>query len=242
MAREPWEMLNRAFQDYLDGRKDARLRVHWDSGDIQDMEVAHFFRPLGQMPALEKRALSLCRGRVLDVGAGTGVHATVLQRRGLEVVAVEPMPAACEAMRRRGLANIVEGSFFDLPPSGDFNTLLFMMNGLGVAGTLERLDRFFVQCGQLLAPDGIIIGDSTDIFVSLDLDPDLAFDRYPGELSFRVEYQGRLGQPEPWLFVDFGTLSEAARRHGFRASMREYGQSGSYLALLQRRGNSQRLT
>jgi SAM-dependent methyltransferase len=234
MAQRKWDMLDRAFADYLAGHTDAKVQVHWDSGDSQVMEVAHFFRSFAQMPALEKKALSLCRGRVLDVGAGTGIHASVLQKRGLEVVAVEPMTAACEAMRRRGLTGVIEGSFFDLPPTGDFDTLLFMMNGLGMPGLLSRLDALFQQCAALLKPDGIIIGDSTDIFVSLDLDREQDYERYPGELTFEVEYQGLRGRREPWLFMDFGTLSEAARRNGFKASMSEYGTSGNYLASLRR--------
>jgi SAM-dependent methyltransferase len=234
MALRKWDMLDRAFADYLAGHTDAMVKVHWDSGDSQDMEVGHFFRSFAQMPALEKKALGFCQGRVLDVGAGTGIHAAVLQKRGHQVVAVEPMPAACEAMRRRGLTEVIEGSFFDLPPTGDFDTLLFMMNGLGMTGLLSRLDAMFTQCRHLLKPDGIIVGDSTDIFVSLDLDREQDYARYPGELTFEVEYLGQRGKREPWLFVDFGTLSDIARRNGFKASMREYGNSGNYLALLRR--------
>lgn len=69
------------------------------------MPVANLFRTESQMPVLERRALSLCSGRVLDVGAGAGCHSLALQQRGLEVTAVDISELSVETMRRRGVAN-----------------------------------------------------------------------------------------------------------------------------------------
>jgi 2-polyprenyl-3-methyl-5-hydroxy-6-metoxy-1,4-benzoquinol methylase len=85
--------------------------------------------------------LELCRGRVLDVGAGTGVHTLYLQDRGFDVCAIDVLPDAVEIMRRRGTrdARLADIRDFEADP---FDTILMMMNGTGILATLEGLDSF----------------------------------------------------------------------------------------------------
>lgn len=52
---------------------------------------------------LEQKALQLTKGRVLDIGAGSGCHTLALQEKGLEVKAIDISPLSCEAMELRGV-------------------------------------------------------------------------------------------------------------------------------------------
>ena len=73
--------------------------------------------------------VSLVRGRVLDLGCGTGELAVFFARRGFEVVGVDPEPAAVKAARAKAEAagvgvDLRVGSALDLSPLGRFDTIL----------------------------------------------------------------------------------------------------------------------
>lgn len=45
-----------------------------------------------QMPLLERTALQLATGKILDVGAGSGCHSLALQEAGKDVHAIDISP------------------------------------------------------------------------------------------------------------------------------------------------------
>lgn len=73
-----------------------------------------FFRSYEEMPDLEKMALSVCEGRILDVGAGTGCHSLVLQHFDNEVTAIDTAAHAVSVMKESGLKNVLHQDFFEL--------------------------------------------------------------------------------------------------------------------------------
>jgi len=234
---DAWTPLGRALADVHAGDLGATLYVRSDLWEDESVPATDYYRPLTvPLPDLERRALAACRGRVLDAGAGAGRHALELQRTGLEVVAVDISPDAVAVMRDRGVRDARVGDVFDL--AGErFDTVLMLMHGLGVVGTLANLDRFLRQLVGLLAADGQLIADSADLAAAVD---DLAVEdfthaAYPGEVEFQVTYRGLDGRAYPWLFVDPGTLAEAADAAGLTCDVLARGARGSYLARLTRR-------
>ena len=95
--------MGQAIRDYYETGRAGRLRVFSPQFDEDEMPVGTLFREEEDMPPLELKALDLCRGRVLDVGAGAGCHSLALQRRGLDVTAVDISPLSVDVMRRRML-------------------------------------------------------------------------------------------------------------------------------------------
>jgi 2-polyprenyl-3-methyl-5-hydroxy-6-metoxy-1,4-benzoquinol methylase len=67
------------------------------------MPVDVYFREAEDMPELEWIALQQCKGRVLDIGAGAGSHALILQQMGLDVTALDISPKAAAVMQLRGV-------------------------------------------------------------------------------------------------------------------------------------------
>ena len=63
-----------AIADYYHNHKANRLRVFSSQFDEDEIPVKQLFREAGQMPLLERTALQMATGRVLDVGAGSGCH------------------------------------------------------------------------------------------------------------------------------------------------------------------------
>ncbi len=88
----PWEPLCRALLDYDRGAADARIVVWSDASDPEELPVSLFFRGEGEISEIDREAIALCRGRVLDVGATCGSLSLLLQEGGHEVTAIDPSP------------------------------------------------------------------------------------------------------------------------------------------------------
>lgn len=210
--------------------------VHTDIWHDEPTPVEEFYRPDDRpLPELERTALGLCRGRVLDYGAGAGRHALELQRRGLEVTAVDVAPEAVEVMRGRGVTDARCGDFAAVKGER-FETILLLMHGIGLVGTLEGLSSFFDEAQNHLAHDGRILFDSADLGIVMPdqfdegLDDWRAGGLYPGEVEYRLSYGKLEGAPYPWLFVDPVTLVERAQAAGLRSQVVARGPRGSFLA------------
>lgn len=231
--------MGRAIADYFEtGRTQGPLIVQSPMFDDDEMPVSDLFRTEAQMPVVERHALSLCSGRVLDVGAGAGCHSLALQQRGMQCTAIDISQLSVETMRRRGVADARCADFFTDDFGRGFHTLLLLMNGLGIAGRLNRLPALLNRCKQLLAPDGVVLADSSDLrYIFEDESGQLDWDPangYYGEVDYRMRYAGCTGRPFRWLYVDFDTLSSVATRCGMTAVCVHRGEHYDYLAKIVR--------
>lgn len=224
-----------AINDYFRNGRAAKLRVFSSQFDEDEIPVADLFRDYEQMPYLEKMALGLAHGRILDVGAGSGCHSVVLQGMGKEVTAIDISPLSVAVMKERGV-DARQTDLFDESFTGRYDTILMLMNGSGIIGTTENMPSFFSRMKQLLAPDGYILMDSSDLKYLYEdedgsFDIDLAGDYY-GQLDYRMQYKNIKGETFDWLYIDFQTLSYYAEQNGFKAELVEQGDHYDYLAKL----------
>lgn len=229
----------------------GRLRVFSPDFDEDEMPVADLFRTFDEMPALEQTALRHATGRTLDVGAGAGCHSLALQERGIDVTAIDISPLSVQTMRSQGVRKALEQDFWNVEEQ--YDTILMLMNGIGIVGTLDALPRFFRHIDRILAPGGQLIVDSSDVrYVYEDEDPstggrtsylrlneagveiDPETGRYYGEYLYRMQYKRIRGDEFPWLYIDFRTLCRAAEAAGFRAECIQEGEHYDYLALIKR--------
>jgi len=233
---EAWTPLGHALADVHAGDRSATLRVRSDVWEDEVVPAIDYYRPLDvELPVLERRALSRCRGRVLDAGAGAGRHALELQARGLDVVAVDVSPEAVAVMRDRGVRDARVTDVFDLVDER-FDTVLMLMHGLGIVGTLAHLDLFLRRVDELLTPDGQLLADSADLAVAVGrvAAATLADATSHGEVEFQVTYRNLVGRPYPWLFVGPRVLADMAHRAGLACDVLARGAGGGYLARITR--------
>jgi SAM-dependent methyltransferase len=210
---------------YAAGASDASLVMHTDVGGAEEVPVSLFFRTASGMGPVESAALAQARGRVLDLGAGAGADAVILQSRGLVVTAVELLPAGCAVMAEAGLRDVREGGLEKVGPDERFETVLVLMNGLGLAETLEGLPAFLQRLAELLAPGGQILADSTDPRGWGDPEDG----RYPCEVHMQLRFAATAGPPFPFLFVDADTVAAAAATVGLRTEVVVGEDGGRFL-------------
>lgn len=225
-----------AIADYYKHHKADRLRVFSSLFDEDEIPVKDLFRSGKQMPLLERTALDLATGKILDVGAGSGCHSLALQEAGKEVHAIDISPLSVEVMKQRGVHNATQTNLFDERFCESYDTILMLMNGSGIIGKLENLPAFFRKMKQLLRTGGCILMDSSDLRYLFEEEDgsfviDLAGDYY-GEVDFRMQYKDVKGDSFDWLYIDFQTLSLYAAENGFKAELVKEGKHYDYLAKL----------
>ncbi len=208
--------MGRAIADYHKNQKAERLSVFSPMFEEDEIPLSTLFRDYENMPEIERKALDMAKGRTLDVGAGSGCHSLVLQQRGVDVTAIDISPLSVETMRKRGVKNVVEQDFFCL--NGQYDTILMLMNGIGIVGKLHRLPMFFRQLDKILTPEGQLLCDSSDISYVFE-DDDGVMDipdelTYYGEQSFQMQYKETIGEPFDWLYIDADTLIQEAAKYG----------------------------
>lgn len=224
-----------ALYDYLEGEENATIKVLTDIDGEDTLKASYFFRELYEMPFLEKQGLQCCQGKILDIGAGAGCHSLVLQEWGEEVEALEISKGASEIMDRRGVKSILNIDIFSYQ-AATYDTLLMLMNGLGICGSLEGLNRFLLHAKKLMNPKAQIIFDSSDIVnayynqngsIFIDLETD-----YYGIVDYKLQYKNVQSPHFKWLYIDRFTLQEQAISMGFKLEILEEGGANDYLGRL----------
>ncbi|MDX2272439.1 MAG: class I SAM-dependent methyltransferase [Cyanobacteriota bacterium] len=232
MSADP---LDQALSDYWQGDPSATVYLRSPFAGEQALPIAYFFRDPDEFPLQEWTAISLCRGRVLDIGAGSGCHSLVLQQQGYAVWALDHSAVAVQILQERGVQQVVLADIFHFQPPLPFETLLLLMNGIGLVKTLSGLQQFLQLAHDWLLPNGQILLDSTDLRDPPDGDEESLPDPNSAdfhEVVFEVEYQGKAGDPLPWLFIAPERLSQVAAQTDWFCQVVYQDEEGSYLARL----------
>jgi len=230
------DLFGSALQDFHNGDTSAELNLCRDDGNRIQIPAGVFFRGSTEYH-LDSLALDHCRGRVLDVGAGTGLHSLALQERSFSVCAIDASKKACEVMQARGVIEVHCTEIFDFE-SAPFDTVLILGRTIGLVENLSGLDRFLRKVHGFVEKDGQILCSSMDFRFeegqpsSAYREANRAAGRYFGEIRYRYEYKGRKGPSWGWLYVDPGTLAEHSLKADWSCHIIHQEEDGNYLARL----------
>ncbi|RPI06049.1 MAG: class I SAM-dependent methyltransferase [Ignavibacteriae bacterium] len=227
----------RALRAYYEGDADAGFILRRDDGFESCIPSRYFFRDENAFTRIEQKAVGLCRGRVLDIGAGTGSVCLVLQRNGYDVTAIDICPHAVDIMRQRGVHDVACADVFSFNHN-PFDTVLMLGHGIGMVQTLEGLDRFLIHAHSLVNDKGQLLIDSLDVRRTDD-SKHLVYHllnrhagRYIGEVRMRFEFLEFKGPYSGWLQVDPETLRIQSESAGWQFETVSQEDNGDYLARL----------
>lgn len=230
------DVFGTALLDYQNGNYSEDIRTYSSLDEEDVLPLPYLFRNYEDMPPLEQKALELCKGKVLDIGCGAGSHSLYLQQQGFDVTALDSSAGAVKTCEIRGIEQVVHSNIYDFKER-KFDTLLMLMNGIGIVGRLENLNRFFDHLKSLLQPGGQILLDSSDIIYMFEADEDGGHwvpnsGSYYGEVQFTMRYKNLKTKPFPWLFVDYSKLEHAALENGLSCKLVSLGKHYDYLMRL----------
>jgi SAM-dependent methyltransferase len=229
------DLFGKAILDYATSNNPEDIVTETSISEADEMSVAYLFRSFDEMPEIEKKALSLVKGKILDIGCGAGSHSLYLTERDFDVTSIDISQNAVEACRKRGVKNVRVQDMMSVE-NEKFDTILLLMNGTGIFGKLENTAQYLQKLNSILAVGGQVLIDSSDIIYMFDDDDDggkwVPGDDYYGELTFYLTYKGQQETPFDWLYLDYNTLQNAALANGLRCEMILEGEHYDYLARL----------
>lgn len=239
--RKNEDAFGRLLRDGIDGEPGIAL-LERDDGDVRPaLPAAVFLAPPEEWPQVELEALERARGRVLDVGCGAGRHTLELQRRGLEVIAIDVSPGAVEVARRLGVSDVRLLPLAQVSPElGRFHTFLMLCGNLGLLGSQHEGRRTLRQLLALGSPDCRLVAESIDPHAGPRPLPEdyraanARRGRLPGQVRLRMRYRETL---TPWfdlLNVSPSELDTLVRGTGWTIAELLPGEPPSYVAILER--------
>ena len=231
------DIFGEALWDHFNHPKSKELITWTDLTEEDAVPLNYFFRDFSEMPKLEQHALELTKGRTLDIGCGSGCHSLYLQNeKKIDVTGIDNSAGAIKTAKKRGVKNLIESSIFDCEVAY-FDTLLLLMNGPGVCGTLDKLEELLIKIKSLLSENGQILLDSSDLIYLFDETHEgekiVSGDQYYGELNYGIRFEGQT-ENFSWLYVDFENLSHFAKKAGLKSELILEGENWDYLARLTR--------
>jgi len=230
------DIIGRALIDFHNGNYSEDIVTYSSLGDKDTIPLPYLFRNYNTMPIIEQKALDLCRGTVLDAGCGAGSHSLYLQSKGLNVTALDNSEGAVITSKSRGVNNAIHSDIYDYSGT-KFDTILLLMNGIGIAGQLNGLPFLLNHLEGLLNPGGQILVDSSDIIYMFEADDDGGYwipdnGKYYGEVEFTMEYKGLKSVPFNWLYIDYNRLKQVAEQENLSCELVCEGTHYDYLARL----------
>ena len=238
-----FELFAQAMLDHWLGKR-ARFEFERDDGRRGASDLAGYFADAREWLRIEREALAHARGRVLDVGCGPGRHALYLQRRGLEVVGIDPSTTQCALARVRGVAQVYEGDVRRLPKGlGTFDTVLMMGNNLGLPGDLAGMRRFLRDLTKITRSRARLIGHTRvpgwwneEHFAYVKRN--VLRGRPAGAIRLRARYKARTGDWFDLLLLTPEELVRLAAATGWdlvRVVAEDGYPKGDYIGILERR-------
>lgn len=228
------DIFGKALLDYCNNNYTEDIVTWTNISDKDSLPLPYLFRSYSEMPKLEQKALELCKGKILDVGCGSGSHSLYLQEKGFKVKAIDSSMGAIEITKKRGGVNAEHKPLLD--ETEVFDTILLLMNGTGIFEELIQVSIYLKHLKSLLNANGQILIDSSDIkYMYQDEGGGTWLDlngRYYGELDYYLSYKGETEIPMKWLYLDFETLKLACQTVGLKCEKVMDGEHFDYLARL----------
>ena len=216
-----------AILDYHLGMQRGPLIVYNSYGAPEKMPIEVFFRGEDDFTDLESYAISLAAGKVLDVGAGAGAVSLYIQETGGDCTGLDYSPGCVKVMEDKGLKKVVHGDIFTYG-SEKFDTIMLLMNGIGLAGTVKNLEVLLETLEKLLFPGGQLLFDSSD--VSYLKPQGNRIYNYIGEVRYQYAYAGVKGEWFDWLYIEQEILMDTCHKMGLPVQVVFEDDTGQYLA------------
>ncbi|WP_421210823.1 class I SAM-dependent methyltransferase [Aeromonas enteropelogenes] len=216
------DIFGKALRDHYLNQGNEMLQINIEGQESYRLPLSIFFRPADYY-AIDRLALSLCSGRILDIGAGAGEHSLFLQKHRRDVTALDISPLACEVMRWRGVNRVINADIFSARFDAEFDTWLLLGRSIGAVGSLPMLSCFLSLAHQYLSANGRLILNSTNGTTNLTTIRKLSF-----------AYNGETDETVSWLDIDQETLRHQGEIYGFSTEILHKEDDGNYLAILKK--------
>lgn len=216
------DLFGKALRSYFEGNIQSKIIIRNSDREPDILPMSVFFREADELN-IDKEALSLCQGKILDIGAGTGDLALHLQNKGHDVTAIDISNDSCEIMKKRGVKNVVCCDFFNYNSKIKFDTILLLGRSIGAVSDINGFLYFLDISKKYLTNAGHIIFNSVN---------EPSKDNWRSrKMSF--EYNGEIGDIVNWFDIGESLSNQLAIEHGYYPEIKISEKDGNYLTSLE---------
>jgi SAM-dependent methyltransferase len=172
-------------------------------------EAGIYFQDYKQWSPLERRAIKLAKGRVLDIGCGAGRHSLYLQQKGFDVTGIDISPGAVKVCKLRGLKKVFLRPIADIDKfkPDSFDTILMLGNNFGLFASAKGAKKILKKLNRITSPDARIIAGTRNPYRTSEPDHlqyhrlNKKLGRMPGQIKMRVRFGKVVGAWFDYLLV-----------------------------------------
>jgi SAM-dependent methyltransferase len=202
-----------------------------------------YFRVYKQWSPLERRAIKLAKGRILDIGCGAGRHSLYLQQIGFDVTGIDISPGAVKVSKLRGLkkAQVRSISEVDKFEADSFDTILMLGNNFGLFGDAKGAKRILKRLYRITSVEARIIAGTRNPYET-DNPNHLQYHRLntkrgrmPGQIKMRVRFEKTVGPWFDYLFVSPKEMGELLGDTDWQVERFIGSKEANYIAVLRKK-------
>ncbi|TDI81929.1 MAG: methyltransferase domain-containing protein [Bacteroidetes bacterium] len=229
------DIFGKALLDYYHGNYSEHIITETNISEEDELSLPYLFRNYAEMPAMEQKALDLSKGKVLDVGCGAGSHSLYLQKKEIDITAIDISEGAVKVTQLRGVKDVRNSNVLDI--CGEkFDTILLLMNGTGIFEKVASVSKYLQHLKTLLTTNGQIFIDSSDLKYMYDKSDEggiwVPSNRYYGELDFKLKYKGEESESFPILYMDEALFERSCVENKMTFELITRGDHFDYLVRL----------
>ena len=206
-------------------------------------DAGAYFSEYEHWSPLEKRAVNLAAGRILDVGCGAGRHALYLQEKGYDATGIDSSPGAIKVCKLRGLKKALVRPINDVDKfkPGSFDTILMMGNNFGLFGSFDSAQAILKKMSRITTPAVRIIAKTFDPYKT-DNPQHLSYlranrrrGRMGGQIRIRVRYGVTIGDWFDYLFVSPEEMREILNDTDWQIEELLGAEETNYIAVIRKK-------
>lgn len=202
---------------------------------------SNYFLPFEEWPQIEKTAIELAHGKVLDVGLGAGRVCLYFQEKGLKCVGIDNSPNAVRVATARGVYRALNIAFEEIGTLNEvFDTMTMFGNNFGLFGNRDKAKKMLRVLHEMTSENAVILAESVDP-LQTDLSDHIEYQKWnrsrgklPGQLKIRVLYRK---YKTPWfeyLIVTQNEMKEIMKGTGWKISQFITGKGPLYMAVIEK--------
>lgn len=182
------------------------------------------------------------KGKVLDVGCGSGSYLLAFQKKGLEGYGIDIDEQCIQLCKERGLKNVWKENI--LKPSKTkrhrFDTVVLAGNNLGIAGNLENIEKMLRHFHGITTDAGIVIGEGLNFTKTMSpvhkkyADAQRKNGRFAGVMTMRLDYKNMVGEWFDWIHTPEKELKAIVKETGWKVESTQKKDGVHYRFILKK--------
>jgi 2-polyprenyl-3-methyl-5-hydroxy-6-metoxy-1,4-benzoquinol methylase len=202
---------------------------------------AIYFSEYKDWDPLDRKAMKLVKGRVLDIGCGAGRHSLYLQKMGHNVLGIDSSPLAIKICEERGLkrARVMSIEELNFKPNS-FDTIIMLGSNFGLLGSFKKAKRLLKKLYKMTSEGGLIVASTRDTYKT-DNPDHLAYHKFnkkkgrmAGQLRLRIRFRKCVGRWFDYLIVSKKEMEEILKGTGWKIQGILDSSNSAYIAVIEK--------